>query len=59
MGRYERACYEQADRVCKQMRDLEDLLALEIYGCSYEELDEDERGDLSYEVHERLGIVGG
>lgn len=44
-----------ASDYCKKMARLEDELAKEIFGCKYEELDEDERAEITFEAHDRMG----
>lgn len=38
----------------KKMNALEEKLARELFGCSYNELDEDERADVAFEMHDMM-----
>ncbi len=38
-----------------KLNELEKKLALEYYGLAFEELNEDEKGEISFEAHEILG----
>lgn len=38
----------------EKINKLEDEIAQEWFGCSYDELDEDDRAEVSYEAHDRM-----
>lgn len=55
MKQYKKACWNIAKKRSNKLNEMEDKLAMEWYGCKFEELDEDERGEISFEVHDMLG----
>ena len=47
--------WDIAKKRSKTLNELEDKLAMEGYGCKFEELDEDERGEITLEAHDLRG----
>lgn len=54
MNAYEKGCAIIADDYCKRFAKAEERIAREMFGCSYSELDEDERAEVAFEAHDEL-----
>ena len=53
-------CYaKMAKEATNRINAMEDKVAKELYGCTWDELDEDERTEVTYEAYDRLngGII--
>ena len=47
---YSKMAKEETNRI----NDIENKIAKELYGCKWDELDEDERTEVTYEAYDRL-----
>ena len=48
-------CYaKMAQKATNRINSMEDKVAKEWYGCTWDELDEDERTEVTYEAYDRL-----
>ena len=45
---------KMAQEATNRINDIENKLAKELYGCTWYELDEDERTEVTYEAYDRL-----
>ena len=45
---------KMAQEATNRINAMEDKVAKELYGCTWDELDEDERTEVTYEAYDRL-----
>ena len=45
---------KMAQKATNRINAMEDKVAKELYGCTWDELDEDERTEVTYEAYDRL-----
>ena len=51
-------CWKQALQATYKINAMEDRVAKEWYGCTWDELDEDEKTEVTYEAYDRLDGEG-